>query len=261
VTEPGRFALLPRLGIEPTVASLVHEALDRAIEAAEMRSLGAVTALDAGCGRVSALRAFRPRIARLVGADIHQPSAPLPHLDEFAIVDLCGPAAAFPDGSFDLVLSSFTLEHFADPGAALTNLRHWLRPGGMLVATTVNRRHPFVAAYLGLPDGPRHAIQPLVKATAADAHPLVGACNDPAAVRGALAAAGFVDIRLTTVGHLARAWGRHWPTFVLGLVGDLLTRGAPSRRSTIVALASAPAPSQAPDPVHPQTLEPAPVDP
>ena len=176
-----------------------------------------------------------------MGADIHEPSAPLPHLDEFAIVDLCGPGTAFPDGSFDLVLSSFTLEHFADPQAAVTNLRRWLRPGGTLVATTVNRRHPFVAAYLGLPDGLRHAIQPLVKSTAADAHPLVGACNDPASIRQALTAAGFVDIRLTTVGHLARAWGRHWPTFAVGLAGDLLTRAAPSRRSTIVALGSAPA--------------------
>lgn len=237
VAEPGRFALLPRLGIHPTVGSLVHEALDRGIAAAETRSPGTVAVLDAGCGRVSALRTFRPRIARLVGADIHEPTAPLPHLDEFAIVDLCADGAAFPDGTFELVLSSFTLEHFADPAAALANLRRWLRPGGTLVATTVNRRHPFVAAYLGLPDGVRHAIQPLVKATSADAHPLVGACNDPAAVREALVAAGFVDIRLTTVGHLARAWGRHWPTFALGLTGDLLTRRAPSRRSTIVAVA------------------------
>jgi SAM-dependent methyltransferase len=223
------------------VSSLVHEALDRAVSAAETRSPGAVAALDAGCGRVSALRAFRPRITRLVGVDIHEPSTPLAHLDEFALVDLEGPETAFAHGSFDLVLSSFTLEHFADPRAALANLRRWLRPGGLLVVTTVNRRHPFVAAYLGLPDGPRRAIQPLVKATAADAHPLIGACNDPLAIRGALADAGFVDIRLTTVGHLARAWGRHWPTFALGLLGDLLTRSAPSRRSTIVALASAPA--------------------
>jgi SAM-dependent methyltransferase len=240
VAEPGRFALLPRLGIEPTVGSLVHEALDRAITAAEARSPGVVAALDAGCGRVSALRTFRPRIARLVGADLHEPSPPLPHLDEFAIVDLCADGGAFPDGGFDLVLSSFTLEHFADPPAALANLRRWLRPGGILIATTVNRRHPFVAAYLGLPDGPRRVLQPLVKSTAADAHPLVGACNDPAAVREALAAAGFVDIRLTTVGHLARAWGRRWPTFAIGLAGDLLARGASSRRSTIVAVAQVP---------------------
>jgi SAM-dependent methyltransferase len=240
VTEPGRFALLPRLGISPTVGSLVHEALDRAVDAAETRSPGAVAALDAGCGRISALRAFRPRIARLVGADIHEPTSPLSHLDEFTIVDLCSTGAAFADGSFDLVLSSFTLEHFVDPPMALANLRRWLRPGGTLVATTVNRRHPFVAAYLGLPDGMRRAIQPLVKATAADAHPLVGACNDPATLRRTLAVAGFIDIRLTTVGHLARAWGRHWPTFAVGLAGDLLTTAAPSRHSTIVALARKP---------------------
>lgn len=240
MSELGRFALLPRLGIRPSVGGLVHEALDRAVGAAEIRSPGAVAALDAGCGRVSALRAFRPRIARLVGADIHEPASPLPHLDEFAIVDLCGPGADFPDGSFDLVLSNFTLEHFVDPPAAMANLRRWLRPGGTLIATTVNRRHPLVAAYLGLPNGPRRALQPLVKATAADAHPLIGACNDPVTVRRTLEAAGFIDIRLTTVGHLARAWGRHLPTFAIGLAGDLLTRAAPSRRSTIVALARAP---------------------
>jgi SAM-dependent methyltransferase len=241
VAEAARFALLPRLGIEPTAQVLVREALDQAITDAEQRgSPDGVSALDAGCGRVSALRQFRPRVGRMVGADIHAPSAPLPHLDEFEIVDLCGPADGFPEGSFDVVLSNFTLEHFADPGTALSNLRHWMRPGGTLVATTVNRRHPFVAAYLGMPDGPRHAVQPLVKASEADAHPLVGACNDPATVRGDLAAAGFTDINLQTVGHLARAWGRHLPTFAVGLVGDLLASQTPSRRSTIVAVAHAP---------------------
>ena len=239
MTEAGRYALLPRLGIEPSVGSLVHEALDRAVTAAEARSDGGVAALDAGCGRVSALRSFRPRIGRLVGADVHVPVVPLRHLDEFAIVDLCRSPDGFAAASFDVVLSSFTLEHFSDPAAAMANLRRWMRPGGTLVVTTVNRRHPFVAAYLGLPDRPRRALQPLVKATAGDAHPLVGACNDPAIVRETLADAGFSEIRLTTVGHLARAWGRRWPTFALGLVGDLLTRAMPSRRSTIVAVARA----------------------
>ena len=175
-----------------------------------------------------------------MGADIHEPSVPLTHLDEFAIVDLCASADGFAERSFDVVLSSFTLEHFTDPTAALANLRRWIRPGGSLVITTVNRRHPFVAAYLGLPDGPRRRLQPLVKATTADAHPLVGACNDPAAIRAALGAAGFSGIRLTTVGHLARAWGRRWPTFALGLLGDLLTGAMPSRRSTIVVVARVP---------------------
>ena len=246
MTEAGRFALLPRLGIEPPVGVLVHSALDAALAAAEERSPGRVAALDAGCGRVSALRSFRPRIARLVGADIHEPATPLPHLDAFAIVDVCVDSDGFADGSFDVVLSSFTLEHFADPLAALTNIRRWIRPGGSLVITTVNRRHPFVAAYFGLPEGPRRRLQPLVKETAADAHALVGACNDPTTIRAALEQAGFAQVRLTTVGHLARAWGRRWPTFALGLLGDVLTGAMPSRRSTIVAVAQVPAAAHVP---------------
>ncbi len=155
-------------------------------------------------------------------------------------MDLCGPADAFPAASFDVVLSNFTLEHFADPGTALSNLRRWLRPGGTLVVTTVNRRHPFVAAYLGCRMALATRSSRWSRPAEADAHPLVGACNDPAAVRGDLAAAGFTDIRLQTVGHLARAWGRHLPTFAIGLVGDVLTSHTPSRRSTIVAVARAP---------------------
>jgi SAM-dependent methyltransferase len=236
-------ALVRRLGIEPPVATLVHAALDQAIRAVEAGSeraaAGDLTALDAGCGRVSHLRAFRGRIDRMIGADIHPPRAPLPHLDEFALVDMCGPVEAFAPASFDVILSSFTMEHLGDPPTAFENLRTWLKPGGTLVASTVNRRHPFVWAYLGLPEPIRQRLQPLVKSTAADAHPLVGACNDPATITAMLGAAGFHDVELTTAGHLARAWGRRWPTFALGLAGDLLTRGSPSRRSTIVATARA----------------------
>ena len=237
-----REALLGRLGIDPPVATLVRAALEAAITAAEARTDipgHELTALDAGCGRVSQLRSFRPRLARIVGADLHAPTAPLPHLDEFALVDLCGPADAFQAGTFDVILSSFTLEHFGDPAAAMRNLRSWLRPGGTLVATTVNRRHPFVGAYLGMPGALRDRVQPLVKATSADAHPLVGACNDPKTIASTLNAAGFDDLRLETVGHLARAWGRTRPTFALGLLGDLIAQRSPSRRSTIVAVARA----------------------
>ena len=232
--------LVHRLGIEPTIAARLKGTLGPAVDAAAARSPGNVTVLDAGCGRTSPLISFRDRIDRFVGVDIHAPATPLPYLDEFATVDLCGDGASFPEGSFELVLSNFTVEHFADPATALENLCRWLRPGGTLVITTVNRRHPFVAAYLGIPDGARRRLQPLIKKTAADAHPLVGRCNDPEAVTAALAGAGFEDIELETVGNLARAWGRRLPTFALGLAGDLIAQGSPSRRSTILAVARKP---------------------
>ncbi len=251
-----REALLRRLGIVPPVAELVRAALDEAIARAEAtdrghatdpgattdRAGGGVAVLDAGCGRNSALARYRPRIGRFVGVDIHAPApGALPYLDEFATVDLCAGPEAFAPATFDVALSSFTVEHFADPAAAFANLRRWLRPGGTLVLTTVNRRHPFVAVYLGIPDRLRHRLQAVVKASAADAHPLVGACNDPAALRAVLAAVGYEDVRVETVGHLARAWGRRLPTFALGVVGDLLARSIPGRRSTLVVRARVPA--------------------
>lgn len=221
------------------IHGVVWSLLDRSIAAAEQRNgTDGVAVLDAGCGRASLLRPFRSRIKRFVGADIHPPAAgALPYLDEFAAVDLCGDGAAFPAGSFDVILSNFTVEHFTDPPAAFRHMRSWLRPGGRVVITTVNRRHPFVAAYLALPASIRARLQPLVKASPADAHPIVGACNDVRAIRAALEAAGFERIDVRTVGHLARAWGRTWPTYLLGLVGDLAARSAASRRSTIVASA------------------------
>ena len=247
MSEGRRFAVLSRLGVTPTLGDVVRAALDDALERAEAgRPRGpdgspTLAVLDAGCGRVSALVPYRARIGRFVGADIHRPAAgSLPHLDDFVEADLCRQADAFPPASFDLVLSSFTVEHFADPAAAFAAIRGWLRPGGTLVLVTVNRRHPFVAAYLDLPAGPRARFQRLVKATAADAHPLIGACNDPEAIRAALARAGYEAIRLASVGHLARAWGRRLPSYLLGLAGDLIAQRFPSRRSTLVVSARAP---------------------
>jgi SAM-dependent methyltransferase len=235
-----RYEVLARLGIRPRLYDRIGVALGSALDDAEARSPGSVTVLDAGCGRKSPLVRFRRRIDQLIGIDVHVPDPPLPYLDDFAEVDLCRPSGRFADDTFDLILSNFTFEHLSDPPTALANMHSWLRPGGTLVVTTVNRRHPFVAAYLGLPDRLRRRLQPYVKASAADAHPLVGVCNDPVTIRAALAAAGFEAIRLETVSHLARSWGRRMSTYALGVVVDLVTLGSPSRRSTILAVARKP---------------------
>jgi SAM-dependent methyltransferase len=223
------------------VAILVRRSLDEALSAVERGGrLGEVTALDAGCGRRSHLLALRPRIDRLVGVDIHPPpDGALDQFDEFRAVDLCTDTEAFVAGTFDVVLSSFTVEHFTDPVAAFRNLHRWLRPGGRLVLSTVNRRHPFVRAYLAAPRGIRGPLQQLVKISAADAHPLVGSCNSVADLRAALAAAGFSEVHIETAGHLSRAWAHRLPTRLLGAIGDALAEPFPSRRSTIVASAVA----------------------
>jgi predicted RND superfamily exporter protein len=93
-------------------------------------------------------------------------------------------------------------------------------------------RHPFIAVYLALPRLLRSPLQRLVKVSPADAHPLVGACNDPVTVRRMLEDAGFVDNRLRTVDHLRQAWGRRPFTAMLGRVGDALVGGRADRRSS-----------------------------
>ena len=236
--------LLELAGPRPTLGEARSALLDEAFEdlaaAPEHAEEHRLDVLDAGCGRRSPLLRYRDRIRRFAGADLHPPApGELDYLDSFVRADLCRDADAFPPGSMDLVLSNFTLEHFADPAAALANMARWLRPGGRLVVTTVNRRHPFVGAYLSLPARLRGWLQRLVRP--ADAHPLVGACNDPQAVAVALRGAGLEAVRVETVGHLARAWARRWPTLLLGLLGDLAAGPFPGRRSTILATGSAPA--------------------
>lgn len=242
-----RYRLLPALGIEPSFSARLGTTLNAAVADAQTRSPRSVAVLDAGCGRTSPLVPLRGSIDRFIGVDIHAPDPPLPWLDAFATVDLCQPCEAFGVEGFDLVLSNFTMEHFTDPAAALSNMHRWLRPGGLVVVTTVNRRHPWVAAYLAMPVAWRQRLQPYVKASAADAHPLVGRCNDVPTIRSALTIAGFEDVQVETVPHLAHAWGRRLPSFALGLTGDLVAQGFPDRRSTIIAVARKPALRGCPD--------------
>ncbi len=216
--------------------------------------------LDVGCGRSRLLVRYRRRIGRLVGLDSQAPPAgPPSHLDAFVEADVCRRPDAFPPGSFDVVLSKFAVEHLHDPATAFAAIRAWLRPGGTLVLVTVNRGHPLVAAYLDLPPRLRSRLQRLVKLSAEDAHPLVGACNDPRALRLALAASGFETIQTRSVGNLARAWGRWWPGYLLAWLGTSLPSDP---RHAGRPWSSAPAcPRNAPEPRAARPPEVGPSDP
>jgi SAM-dependent methyltransferase len=229
-----REALLTRVGLRPSANEIVQSFLDRSLPATN------AVALDAGCGRWSELSRFRPRLAELVGVDVHAPPKRLSWLDRFVVADVCAGTGPIPPESFDLVLSSFTIEHFADPATAMRTMAAWLRPGGWVVVSTVNRRNPLVNAYLSMPRALARRLQPMIKATPADAHPLVGACNDPEKLRATFEEAGLRDVEIVMVDHLARAWRRRTASFAVGLVADLVFHRIPSRRSTIVARARRP---------------------
>jgi ubiquinone/menaquinone biosynthesis C-methylase UbiE len=65
----------------------------------------------------------------------------------------------FPDHSFDLVVSTFSMHHWADPTAGLAEVGRVLRPGARALIWDFRpgaRLHPFGPAHDHLPDPVEH---------------------------------------------------------------------------------------------------------
>ncbi len=102
----------------------------------------------------------------------------------------------FDDGTFDIVISNSTLDHFdrqPEIVVALRELRRVLRPGGGLLVTLDNLANPAIALRNALPN---RLLQRLGWVPYD-----VGASFSPAGLRRALGAAGFSAVRMTTVMH------------------------------------------------------------
>jgi SAM-dependent methyltransferase len=66
---------------------------------------------------------------------------------------------AFPDGSFDLVVSTMSMHHWADPTAGLAEVGRVLRPGARALVWDFRpgvRPHPFGPRHAHLPDPVQH---------------------------------------------------------------------------------------------------------
>jgi SAM-dependent methyltransferase len=91
--------------------------------------------LDVGCGIKPYEPFFAGAIAEYIGVDVANPAAELEGTVEEIPV---------PDGSFELVLCTQTLEHVEDPSRAVRELRRVVAPGGRVLASThgVQVYHP-----------------------------------------------------------------------------------------------------------------------
>jgi ubiquinone/menaquinone biosynthesis C-methylase UbiE len=99
-------------------------------------------ALDLGCGDgavSSAVPADRLTLADVSAVALARARARIPQAD---VVELEPDAPLpFPDGEFDLVVCTETLEHVRDLQLLLSEIRRVLEPGGRLAVTTpANRR-------------------------------------------------------------------------------------------------------------------------
>jgi SAM-dependent methyltransferase len=91
--------------------------------------------LDVGCGARPYEPFFATAVGEYVGVDVANPAADLEGTVE---------AIPVPDGAFDLVLCTQTLEHADDPAHAVRELRRVVAPGGRVLASThgVQVYHP-----------------------------------------------------------------------------------------------------------------------
>ena len=91
--------------------------------------------LDVGCGTKPYEPFFRGAVAEYIGVDVGNPVADLEGTVE---------AIPVPDGSFELVLCTQTLEHVGDPAQGIRELRRVVAPGGRVLLSThgVQVYHP-----------------------------------------------------------------------------------------------------------------------
>jgi ubiquinone/menaquinone biosynthesis C-methylase UbiE len=96
----------------------------------------------------------RANAVRLLGGEGHEPM--------FVVGDVA--SLAFPDASFDLVVSTLSMHHWDDPTAGLAEIRRVLRPGGR--ALVWDFRGGWAPLHGRLPDPVEHVRDsPLVMAS------------------------------------------------------------------------------------------------
>ena len=114
-------------------ASLAYGPMARHLVARSPFDLLGARALDAGAGSGVAGDALRACGARVVAADREFDMAsygarPAVTADVVAL--------PFRDGSFDVVVAAFVVNHLPDPVAGLSELRRVTRPGGAVLVST-----------------------------------------------------------------------------------------------------------------------------
>ncbi|MFO0899231.1 MAG: glycosyltransferase [Pirellulales bacterium] len=100
--------------------------------------------LDIGCAAGRVGEAIKSRqAARVVGVEIDPMAAALARkrLDKVVEADLDSGAVAFDPGSFECVICADVLEHLRHPAQLLRQIRGWLKPTGLLLASVPNVRH------------------------------------------------------------------------------------------------------------------------
>lgn len=150
----------------------VYEALVRQHTAPETR------VLDLGCGRGGVMELLADSVALPVGVDPDLISLIESRASTVRRAAALADALPFPDGSFDVVLCSWVIEHLACPQATFQEVARVLRTGGHFVFLTPNALNYVVLINRLIPAQIQRHLVPRVYARAeADTFPVVYRAN------------------------------------------------------------------------------------
>jgi SAM-dependent methyltransferase len=162
------------------------------------------SALDIGCGTGTTLLRLAAAVGptgRALGVDISEQQLSLARrrvadsgMAQVTVVLDDAATHGFGAGEFDLAFTRFGVMFFADPVAALGNIRRALKPGGRLLLTVFRpgADNPWATASLG---AIRHLVPPPAPPGPED--PGQFSWGDPARVHRILGGAGFRNVALT----------------------------------------------------------------
>jgi SAM-dependent methyltransferase len=167
--------------------------------------------LDLGCGRGGISERLHTR-GRWFGIDPDGASVREHRVVALARAQAGAGRLPFPAASFDLVVSSWVLEHLPNPDGVFQEVSRVLKPGGRFLALTPNARHPIPRVSRLLMRMVR--LQQQIVAwgygrAPADTFPVHYAANTPEALGRAATSAGLCLVAITLVEDPAYfAWDR-----------------------------------------------------
>lgn len=97
--------------------------------------------LDVGCGRGGLVEQLNVPLNQVVGIDPDWQSLAT-HRLALPRVQGMSDALPFAPNQFDVVFSSWVMEHLERPFLTLHAIHHCLKPGGVYIFITPNKRHP-----------------------------------------------------------------------------------------------------------------------
>jgi len=124
--------------------------------------------LELGPGPGGKTSRFLSTLGELHGADIDPAVRGNESLRTAAVIE--DDRLPFPDGSFDVCVSDFVLEHVADPKTHFAEVQRVLKPGGVYVFRTPNRWHYVALAAWATPHCFHDLLSKRLRNLKSDAH-------------------------------------------------------------------------------------------